>query len=173
MKKIFINVTLVFATLTISAQTKKSEGNFNFTKYPAKIQKINNKASLENLSNPLTKSYSTASKEQYKNSKINFAGHYILIENGDGYESNAVIADVKTGKIYNIPENKEPFSANFTFQCLNQQPLIYKSNSNLLVINNFEGGESEKPIRNYYVWNDTTKKFKKIKSETLKCQKTD
>ena len=168
MKKIIV-ATLIVAFFSSTFAQNKS--NFDFNKYPAKVMTSKKKAPLKNLTNPLTKTYSTDSKRWYNGGEVDFAGHYILIQTGDGYESNAVIADVKTGTIYNIPENDNSFTNESTIKCLNEDALNYKADSNLLVIHNFVGDESDKPVRNQYVWNDKTKKFKKIKSEKLSCNK--
>ncbi|WP_312323635.1 hypothetical protein, partial [Soonwooa sp.] len=142
-----------------------------FDKHPAKIQIIK-KAKLKNLSNPLTKSYATMAKGIYESNDINFAGHYILLEIGNTtHETSAVIADVKTGLVYDIPENNEPYSPDAVMRCLedDNEAINTKANSNLLVINNFKDGEFTQPVRNEYLWNDITKKFKLIKSTKLKC----
>ncbi|WP_312819737.1 hypothetical protein [Kaistella carnis] len=167
MKKLILSTALILTSITAFSQ--KTE-NFNFGKYPAKIQK-HKKAPLKNLSNPVTKSYAQISKDLYKSTNVNFGGHYVLLNIGStNYETSAVLADIKTGQVYNIPENKEAFSPEAIYKCLNEQIFITKPNSNLLVLHNFDGGEFNSPKRNYYLWNDKTKKFKLLKTEKLTCK---
>jgi len=122
----------------------------------------------------LTKSYATESKKMYYGRSPNFGGHYILIEIGDGSESKAVIADINTGKIYDTPDNygDDFLYSNDVYYCIKQNAIHNEKYSNLLVIN--KGGyynEDKTVNRNYYLWNDKTKTFKKIKSENQKCLK--
>lgn len=167
MKKLSLAVVLIFSfNLTFSQNTN----NFDFERYPTKTEKVKKKP-LKNLSHPLTQSYAQLSKSLYENSDVNFGGHYIVLNIGStDYETSAVLADMNTGKIYDIPENKEPFSPDATLKCLNEETFITRPNSNLLIINNFVEGEFDKPVKNYYSWNEKTKKFKLLKTENIKCK---
>ncbi|MGX9987516.1 hypothetical protein [Soonwooa purpurea] len=167
MKKLIFSLALIFTSITAFCQ---KTSNFDFEKYPVKVQK-SKKAPLKNLSNSVTKTYSQMSKELYNNTNVNFGGHYILLNIGStNYETSAVLADINTGKIYDIPENSEVFSPEAVFKCLNEETFITKPNSNLLILNNFTNGQYDKPVRNQYIWNDKTKKFKLIKSEKIVCK---
>lgn len=169
MNKLFLSSVLIFASNIVFSQ---NIDNFDFEKYPAKSQNTEKKP-LKNQSHSLTKSYAEISKSLYETSDVNFGGHYIVLNIGStNYETSAVLADVSTGRIYDIPENKEPFSPEAISKCLDEETFITKPTSTLLIVNNFTDGQFDKPVKNYYSWNEKTKKFKLLKTEKLTC-KTD
>ena len=100
MNKLFLSSVLIFASNIAFSQ---NTDNFDFEKYPAKTQNTEKKP-LKNQSHPLTKSYAEISKSLYETSDVNFGGHYIVLNMGStNYETSAVLADVCTGRIYDIP----------------------------------------------------------------------
>ncbi len=95
---------------------------------------------------------------------VNFAGHYVLATWGCGTNcSESAIIDARTGRVF-FPN--ELAGAGFGFCELGDEtePLVYQSNSRLLVLNGFKGGdlESEKTSCGIYYFEWTGTALKKV-----------
>gem|GEM_PF-4862525 len=130
-----------------------------FKQYRANLFK-GHKAKIILKSNPMGRMYRTRITDAYyskidtrwlrESTGLNFAGHYCFAYWGCGSPcQEAVIVDVKTGLIYDAP----PASYGYKFT----------STSRLVVVNPDPPGiDCAGCTAEYWVWNDSSKKFKEV-----------
>lgn len=101
---------------------------------------------------------------------VNFAGHFILTTWGCGTNcSQSAIIDARTGRVF-FPDELEGAGFGYCELPDDAEPVVYKSDSRLLVLNGFKGGDLN--LENgrcgiYYLeWNGKT--FKQVKFEEKK-----
>lgn len=160
----FFIVTLFFSFLYNSASAQQVAG-YSFQKYPASAVYTGAKATINITSNAAASGFKTELTEGYKNSKINFGGHYVVVLRGVGTGLTVgSMVDVKTGHVYDLPltEDNSVRSCNVA----NETDLSYTTTSNLFVTWNCndESNEKDKTVtttKNYsiYLWDDQKKKF--------------
>ena len=134
----------------------------SFNQYSSKIEKAKTKT-IDFSSHKNARTFRTNLKNALKDG-VNFAGHYILTTWGCGTNcSDSAIIDARSGKVF-FPKELE--GAGFGFCELNDEtePLVYKSNSRLLVLSGFKGGDlnSEKTACGIYYFEWTGTSFKKV-----------
>ena len=169
--KFFILSMFFLATNYIYSQT---EAGYKFSEYPAKkIEKT--KAKINYSSNSTGSSFKTQIKEQYKNGKVDFGGHYITITWGAGAGLTVgAMVDIIDGKIYDLPLSEEN-SYRGTHHRENNN-ILYKPNSNLFICYSSLNSEKEGYVNlNYsiYKWNDKAKKFSLIKTKEITEKQVD
>jgi hypothetical protein len=75
---------------------------------------------------------------------VNFAGHYVLTTWGCGTNcSESGIIDARTGKVF-FPKEVIGVGNGLCDLPDEIEPLVFKANSRLLVLNGFKGGDLEK-----------------------------
>ena len=160
MKQTKTILTIGFMLLTSSIYSQKIEGQ-KFESYPAKILS-EQKAKLNLSSNKLGKTFRTAITQGYKNGKINFGGHYIIIFWGAGAGmSDGAMVDTRTGIIYNLPLTEENSYRGVYYD--NNDNIKHKKNSYLFMCYSSKTNETDENKIDlsyfYYKFNDMTKKF--------------
>jgi hypothetical protein len=90
---------------------------------------------------------------------VNFAGHYILTTWGCGTNcSQSAIIDARNGRVF-FPRILEGAGFGFCDLPDDTEPIVYKADSRLLVLNGFKGGDLESEISRcgiYYLeWTGT------------------
>ena len=166
-KCVFVSVLLIIASLVVSGQDhdiseelaifnpKIKFGDFSVPVYTGE------KAEVNINSSKTAHQYRTVIQHAYKTSEINFAGHYTLVSWGCGSPCMwGAIIDVKTGCVYDIPQSGEGYDC--------------RQNSRMLLVNPPAKKEPADPHLYYfknrpydvpeiYIFNDSTKKFKKYR----------
>ena len=175
MKQTKTILTIGFMLLTSSIYSQKFEGQ-KFENYPAKILSVQ-KAKLNLSSNKLGKTFRTAITEGYKNGKINFGGHYIVIFWGAGAGmSDGAMVDTRTGIIYNLPLTEENSYRGATGYEENEN-IKYEANSYLFTCysSEYKKSETAKIELNYffYKFDEKTKKFKLISNKKKTVENKD
>ena len=135
------------------------------------------KAKVNLKSSETAKGYRTTIKEQYKTSKIDFAGRYstVLWGAGTGLMVGAMV-DNKTGIVYDLPLTEENSYRGFCGnEITNEDNTIYNKKSNLFITFTWSCEENKETktnvITKYYsifVWDETKKKFTLLKNKTEK-----
>lgn len=135
-----------------------------FTKqYAVAINNITEKAALDFTSLGFAKHYKTQIRQGYSEGKINFAGHYIVIKWGCGMGClEGVIADVRNGKMYEIPRDAE--------WEITGNEITFKANSTYM-ITAITGFFEEKGVftkQKHWAWNENIRKFDFIRNDKVK-----
>lgn len=163
---------LFFLGITSPAIAQQVAG-YSFQKYPALTIYNGAKATINFAGNASAESFKTQITEGYKNSKVNFGGHYITVlsKAGGGFYAGWMV-DAKTGLVYDLPLSKE--NSVRTCTVVNETDITSSKTSNLFVTWNCndEKIEKEKSIittKNYtiYLWHDATKKFTLLKEKSV------
>lgn len=158
--KILYLTTILFTFAAVSfAQTKTP----TFKQYAAKVEKKKNiKVNLK--SHKDARMFRTNLRNAAKEG-VNFAGHFVLTTWGCGTNcSQSAIIDARNGQVF-FPNQLAGAGFGFCDLPDDAEPLVYKPDSRLLILNGFKGGdlgETETPCGIYYFeW--TGKNFKQIK----------
>ena len=165
MKIKFLLLTAIFLAFS---QTGSAQSTPTFTQYAAKVDKIRNaKVNLKSHKNAnlFRTNLRNAAKEG-----VNFAGHYILATWGCGTNcSQSAIIDARSGQVF-FPRELEGAAFGFCDLPDDAEPVVYKANSRLLVLNGFKGGDLDAKNGRcgiYYLeW--TGRAFKQVKFEEKK-----
>ncbi|ELV7526007.1 hypothetical protein SL057_001329 [Flavobacterium psychrophilum] len=148
---------------------------YPFSDYKVELNKAESKAEIifEDKSVEL-KEIQNEITEKYKNSKIDFAGNYILITKscGGGCKTASII-DVRDGKVYNLPqlEDQEGNSYDSTINSAEYDNILTNKESRLLITFDTIGEEenlttkTQTIIRTNRYWelNENIKEFKLVK----------
>ncbi len=143
-----------------------------FTQYAAKVENIKDvKVNLK--SNKDARRFRTNLRNAAKEG-VNFAGHYILTTWGCGTNcSMSAIIDARNGKVF-FPGELEGTIFGFCDLPADTEPIVYKADSRLLVLNGFKGGDFNKKDGRcgiYYLeWTGT--RFKQVKFVEKKRSET-
>ena len=110
-----------------------------FTQYAAKVERVRNvKVNLRSHKNART--FRTNLRNAARGG-VNFAGHYILTTWGCGTNcSQSAIIDARNGRVF-FPDKLEGAGFGFCELPDDTEPLVYKADSRLLVLNGFKGGD--------------------------------
>jgi hypothetical protein len=113
-----------------------------FRQYAAKVENIGNvKVNLKShkSANMFRTNLRNAAKEG-----VNFAGHYILTTWGCGTNCTvSAIIDARNGRVF-FPDQLGGSTFGFCEFPDDTEPLVYKANSRLLVLNGFKAGDLDK-----------------------------
>jgi hypothetical protein len=160
-KCLFLAALILAFGAAVFAQSKTPA----FKQYAAKVEKIRNvKVNLKShkTANMFRTNLRNAAKEG-----VNFAGHYILTTWGCGTNcSQSAIIDARSGRVF-FPEQLEGIGIGFCElpDAAFEEPLVYKPESRLLVLNGFKGGDLERENGRcgiyYFEW--TGAAFKQIR----------
>lgn len=135
---LFLTALLLTVASTGFAQSKTP----TFKQYAAKVEKIKNvKVNLKShkTANMFRTNLRNAAKEG-----VNFAGHYIFTTWGCGTNcSQSAIIDARSGRVF-FPEQLEGAGFGFCDLPDDAEPLVYKPESRLLVLNGFKGGDLDR-----------------------------
>ncbi|HKR00527.1 MAG TPA: hypothetical protein VJT09_07625 [Pyrinomonadaceae bacterium] len=147
-----------FVSLGIAQSTTPA-----FTQYAARVERIRN-VTVNLRSHKDARMFRTNLRNAAKEG-VNFAGHYILTTWGCGTNcSQSAIIDARNGRVF-FPEELAGAGFGFCEFPDETEPFIYKSNSRLLVLNGFKGGDLETenaPCGIYYLeWTGT--RFRQVK----------
>ncbi|ENA1794879.1 hypothetical protein [Flavobacterium psychrophilum] len=148
---------------------------YPFSDYKVELNKAESKAEIifEDKSVEL-KEIQNEITEKYKNSKIDFAGNYILITKscGGGCKTASII-DVRDGKVYNLPqlEDQEGNSYDSTINSAEYDNILTNKESRLLITFDTIGEEENLTTKTqtiirtnrYWEWNENIKEFKLVK----------
>ena len=156
MKTIYLSIAILLAAASIGFTQSKTPA---FTQYPAKAEKIS-KINVD-LSTRMARGYRTNLRNAAKEG-VNFAGHYVLTTWGCGTNcSESVIIDARNGKV-TFPRELAGMAFGFCEFPDDTEPIVYKANSRLLVMNGFKGGDLDKKNTKcgiyYFEWNGTALK---------------
>ena len=140
MKIRFILLTALF--LAFSSIGFAQSATPTFTQYAARVEKNRNvRVNLRSHkhANMFRTNLRNAAKEA-----VNFAGHYILTTWGCGTNcSQSAIIDARNGSVF-FPDELEGSVFGFCEFSDDTEPIVYKANSRLLVLNGFKGGDFDK-----------------------------
>lgn len=146
-------ISLLFSLLIVLAVN----GQESFDHYAVKSIYSGKMAHLDFKSNPIARVYRTIISEEYKQNRVNFAGHYSFAYWGCGSPcTGCVIVDAKTGKIYLGPDSELGYK--------------FVKESSLLIVNPRDTlSTSDKNTWNevyqeeIWAWREQIKKFIKLK----------
>lgn len=151
---------LISILLTIGAAAGHGQKTPTFRQYAAKTEKIGNiKVNLK--SHKYASRYRTNLRTAAKEG-VNFGGHFVLTTWGCGTNcSESAIIDARTGRVF-FPEPLEGAGFGFCEMPDDAEPLEYKPDSRLLVLNGFKGGDLDRENSAcgvyYYEWTGTALK---------------
>ncbi len=137
-----------------------------FARYAAQVETFKN-VRINLQSNKNARTYRTNLRNVAKEG-VNFAGHFIVANWGCGTNcSETAIIDARNGKVF-FPA--ELAGAIFGFCDLpdDAEPIVYKADSRLFVLNGFKGGDalaSKKSSCGIYYLEWTGTNFKQVKFE--------
>ncbi len=157
MKKILFFIFLMVFSFNAFAQKTPS-----FKQYSSSIEKAKARK-IDFSSHQRARTFRTNLTNALKDG-VNFAGHYILATWGCGTNCNeSAIIDARNGKVF-FPKELEGAGFGFCELSDETEPLVYKSNSRLLVLSGFKGGdlESEKTPCGIYYFEWTGTSLKKV-----------
>lgn len=155
-KLILIVIVMLFASNAFGQKTPK------FSDYPAKVQTAT--AKQVNLkSHPRARLFRTNLREALKEG-VNFAGRFIIATWGCGTScGDSGIIDAKTGNVF-FPTELGGVSMGMG-ELSEGEPLEYRKNSRLLIINGYLGGNESSSAKYgiwYYEWTGKTLKLIKF-----------
>jgi hypothetical protein len=160
---------ILFSIMALGAVNVLGQAAPDYSKYPARVEKATARQ-INFRSHPRAKTFRTNLKEGLSGG-VNFAGHYIVVTWGCGTScGHSAIIDGKTGTVF-FPKQLEATSRG-DGELIEKDPVEYKPNSRLLIVNGYPGGSAESPNGKYgiwyYEWTGKTLKFIKYvkKSET-------
>jgi hypothetical protein len=129
---------MLCASLTAFGQQAPS-----FKQYSARVEKIRN-VNVDLKSHKSARMFRTNLRNSAKEG-VNFAGHFVVSNWGCGTNcSETAIIDARNGRVY-FPSILEGAGFGFCEIPDDAEPIVYKPNSRLFVLNGFKGGELEKP----------------------------
>lgn len=174
--------SILFFALIFSAKFQaisQTTVGYSFGKYAVGKVYEGKKAIVDYKSSPTAKSYRTQIKEQYKTSKVDFAGHYTMITWGAGTGLTlGAIVDVETGKVYDLPLSEENSvrgctSSNET----DSDNILHKNNSTLFItficsdkVNETTKATTYVKVYSVFNWDETKKKFILLKKKTVETK---
>ena len=155
--KTILAIASLFTSIAANAQTI---GNYSFSDFPASLSN-RQKAKLNLESNKLGKTFKTKITQEYKTGKVNFAGHYIVI---DIYKGGGAMVDINNGKIYDFPFWEGPGrGCDESFE----YPQATYKNSRMIVYSecsqNMENEKFNDIIYYVYIWDEAKKQFSNVK----------
>jgi hypothetical protein len=161
MKIKIVLLTALFLALgsTVLAQSPTPA----FTEYAVKVEKPGN-VRVNLRSHKDARMFRTNLRNAAKEG-VNFAGHYILTTWGCGTNcSESAIIDARNGRVF-FPTQLAGAGFGFCELPDDTEPMVYKADSRLLVLNGFKGGDLESenaPCGIYYLeW--TGRNFKQVR----------
>ena len=174
-KLILILIAFLLTTQTTFSQTYVG---YSLNKYPVAEVYNGVKAKINYKSNPTARDYRTMITQGYKNSKIDFAGHYTMTfwGAGTGMTVGAMVDNI-TGNVYDLPltEDNSYRGCYFTEKDSDNDNIFNNKNSKLFVTftctsERNETSKTELLNKKYsiFLWDEAKKKFilLKEKSET-------
>ncbi len=167
-----IRIVIVIVLFVAFSSTGFAQSAPTFAQYGARVEKIRN-VKINLKSHKSARMFRTNLRNAAKEG-VNFAGHYILTTWGCGTNcSQSAIIDARNGQVF-FPDELEGAGFGFCELPGETEPLIYKANSRLLILNGFKGGDLEKenaPCGIYYLeWTGTN--FKQLKFAQKKRTET-
>ena len=161
--KIKIVLPAVLLLLAFSSIGFAQSATPTFTRYAAKVQRVRN-VRVNLKSHKDANMFRTNLRNAAKGG-VNFAGHYILTTWGCGTNcSQSAIIDARNGQVF-FPEQLAGSGFGFCEFPDETEPIVYKANSRLLVLNGFKGGDlslENAPCGIYYLeWTGTN--FKQVR----------
>ncbi|HEY0377711.1 MAG TPA: hypothetical protein VGC87_12370 [Pyrinomonadaceae bacterium] len=134
-----------------------------FTGYAVKVEK--NRSVGINLKSHRNASRFRTNLRNAAKEGVNFAGHYILTTWGCGTNcSQSAIIDARSGRVF-FPDQLEGAGFGFCELPDDTEPMVYRADSRLLVLNGFKGGDLSRentPCGIYYLeW--TGRNFKQVR----------
>jgi hypothetical protein len=132
--------------------------SIDFEKYKINPQKRMANAPIDWSSYPEAKDFKTRITEAYKNSEVNFSGHYVTSVFGCGSSCiMGFMVDVRDGKIYDLPLGEEN-------SCLfAEDRALYDRMSRLFIAGVCKKNlEDKKVYYKAYLWNEDKKEFHPI-----------
>lgn len=156
MKYLVLTALLLGSSAVCFAQSKTP----GFRQYSAKVERIGNiKVNLK--SHKSANMYRTNLRNAAKEG-VNFAGHYVLTTWGCGTNcTESAIIDARTGRVF-FPDQLAGAGNGFCELPADAEPLVYKPDSRLLILNGFKGGDLENEKSKcgiyYYEWTGTALK---------------
>jgi hypothetical protein len=156
-----VKTILMIATIHLCMITNAQNfGNYNFSNYPAAVTN-GKKATLILASNKLGKTFKTRISQDYKTSKVNFAGHYIVI---DIFKRGGAMVDVNNGKIYDFPDGSDVgMGCDDSFE----YPEATHKNSKMVVFSacsqNMQDEKYNDIVYSIYIWDEANKRFSNVK----------
>jgi len=122
-----------------------------FKQYAAKVEKIKN-ITVDLKSHKNARNYRTNLRNAAKEG-VNFAGHFVFTSWGCGTNcSESAIIDARSGRVF-FPAQLEGAGFGFCELPDDAEPVVYRADSRLLVLNGFKGGDLERanaPCGVYY-----------------------
>ena len=165
-------VLLTALLLAVSSVGFTQSATPAFTQYAVKVAQIKNvKVNLKSHrdANRFRTNLRNAAKEG-----VNFAGHYILTTWGCGTNcSQSAIIDARNGRVF-FPDQLAGTGFGFCEFPDDIEPIVYRADSRLLVLNGFKGGDlnmENAPCGIYYLeW--TGRNFRQVRFERKKRLET-
>jgi len=153
-----LTIALVLLSATSISQTKPSNPTPNFSDYPSEPL-FTGKPAAPILTTKLQRSFKTQIRAGMTK-PANFAGRFRIIEWGCGSDCvNFVVADLKTGKVYDPPfESLGLLDFSQPEGSRTRKGMDYKQDSRLLIA---DGCPNEHCSTLYYEWTDG--RFRKIR----------
>ena len=168
MKKSQSLLTALFFLFLQTSNAQTIQG-IKFENYAIKVSKAK-KAKIDYASHSKGKLFKTAITEGYRESGVNFGGHYVCTFWGSGQGmTGGVMVDILTGKIYSLPLTEDN-SYRQTYHNDNKN-IFYHANSNLFVCNRNEPNAKNDDLVNlyyyFYEWDDKAKKFSLVTKKNV------
>ena len=167
-----IRFGLLTALIVVFSSVGLTQSNTpTFTQYAAKV--LGAKNVKVNLRSHKDANMFRTNLRNAAKTGVNFAGHYILTTWGCGTNcSQSAIIDARNGKVF-FPDQLAGSGFGFCDFSDDTEPMVFKANSRLLVLNGFKGGDlslDNAPCGIYYLeW--TGRNFRQVKFE--KKQRSD
>jgi hypothetical protein len=135
---LLLTALLVALSLVGIAQSKVP----TFTQYAVKVER--NRPAAVNLKSHKSANMFRTNLRNAAKEGVNFAGHYILTTWGCGTNcTQSGIIDARNGKVF-FPTELEGASFGFCDLPDETEPMVYKANSRLLILNGFKGSDLDK-----------------------------
>ncbi len=160
MKLKVVSLTFSFFALTFAAFGQQAP---SFKQYAARVEKIRN-INVDLKSHKSARMFRTNLRNSAKEG-VNFAGHFIVSNWGCGTNcSETAIIDARNGRVF-FPDILEGATFGFCEFGDADEPIAYKPNSRLFILNGFKAGELDKPNSKcgifYLEWTGTA--FRQVK----------
>lgn len=185
--KTILTITILLQGIIANAQTM---GKYNFDKYPATVWhgkkakfdliyfKEFMKKEIPGLSKDDYNYEAIDTRDLYNKTKINYAGHYVIVQKHSGTQEVGAIIDAQNGKvIYRALEGGYMWNCEYTkdpYENLGGL-FVFKLNSRL-VYNAYCGGNEEKSVDEilYRLWilDENKKKVLDIPEFTIQNNRT-
>lgn len=165
--KSLLLLSLVLAAVSPGSAQSKTP---TFTQYSARVEKIRN-IKVDLKSHKTARMFRTNLRNSAKEG-VNFAGHFVLTTWGCGTNcSESALIDAHTGRVF-FPTQLEGIGIGYCELPDDIEPLVFKTNSRLLVLNGFKGGDLDKKNGRcgiyYFEWTGTAlKQFKFVPKKRI------